>query len=124
MNIVVEQFANFLNTLDWMYIFSFILITYVIQYYKLPELISKGIQSILKNKYQVPTIRNRYQVLIIGFIYGVLIFFVRGYDLEKVLNLSLSFFLATTFHKFLLELVFERFFPKKVLDISNDQDLI
>jgi Mn2+/Fe2+ NRAMP family transporter len=111
MEIVMEQFANFLNTLDWVYIFSFILITQAIMYYRVPQFIGRGTGI---------KIRNRYQVLIIGLIYGIIVFFVRGYDLPKVLSLFISFLLATTFHKFLLESVFEKIFPKKVIETPKD----
>ncbi|WP_027395140.1 hypothetical protein [Aquimarina latercula] len=111
MEIVLEQFTNFLNSLDWAYIFSFMLITYVINYYKIPEFIGRGLGIKL---------RNRYQVLIIGFIYAVIVFFLRGYDLSKVLCLFISFLFATAFYKFLIQVVVERFLPKKKIEIPKD----
>ncbi|TPN87120.1 MULTISPECIES: hypothetical protein [Aquimarina] len=111
MEIVLEQFTSFLNSLDWAYIFSFMLITYVINYYKIPEFIGKGLGIKL---------RNRYQVLIIAFIYAVIVFFIRGYDLSKVLCLFISFLFATAFYKFLLQVVVERFMPKKKVDTPKD----
>ncbi|WP_298546122.1 hypothetical protein [uncultured Aquimarina sp.] len=107
MEIVLEQFTNFLNSLDWAYIFSFMLITYVINYYKIPEFIGRGLGIKL---------RSRYQVLIIGFIYAVVVFCIRGYELSKVLCLFISFLFATAFYKFLLQVVVERFLPKKTTE--------
>lgn len=111
MKIILEQFTNFLNSLDWAYIFSFMLITYVINYYKVPELIGKGLGIKLK---------NRYQVLIIGFVYAVIVFLIRGYDLSKVLCLFISFLFATAFYKFLLQVVVERFIPEKKVETPKD----
>ncbi|WP_035085302.1 hypothetical protein [Aquimarina latercula] len=104
MEIVLDQFTNFLNTLDWAYIFSFMLLTYVINYYKIPEFVGRGLGIKL---------RNRYQVLIIGCIYAVVVFCIRGYELSNVLCLFISFLFATAFYKFLLQVVVERFLPKK-----------
>ncbi|QKX04128.1 hypothetical protein HN014_04140 [Aquimarina sp. TRL1] len=111
MEIVLEQFTIFLNSLDWAYIFSFMLITYLLNYYKVPEFIGRGLGIKL---------RSRYQVLIIGFIYAVIVFFIRGYELAKVLCLFISFLFATAFYKFILQLIVERFIPDKKVETSKD----
>ena len=103
MDIVLTQFTNFMNALDWFYIFSFILITYVIQYYQIPQFIGRGLELQLK---------NRYQVLLIGVVYAILVFFMRDYDVKGIGTLIISFFFATVFHKFLLEVLLERIVPK------------
>lgn len=114
MEIVLEQFTIFLNSLDWAYIFSFMLITYLLNYYKVPEFIGRGLGIKL---------RNRYQVLIIGFIYAVIVFFIRGYELSKVLCLFISFLFATAFYKFILQVIVERFIPEKKVESTNDNIL-
>lgn len=109
MEIVLEQFTNFMNTLDWVYIFSFILITYVVQFYKVPELLGNALELRLPKKYQV---------VLIGLVYAIIVFFARGYDLTKIFCLSISFCFATVFHKFLLEVLVDRFLPN-----SQEYDL-
>lgn len=111
MEIVLQQFTNFMNSLDWVYIFSFILITYVLQYYKVPEFIGSGLGIKLQKKYQV---------LLIGLVYAVIVFFVRGYEVSKVLCLFISFFFATVFHKFLLEVIFEKYLPKMNTSVEEE----
>ena len=114
MRIVLEQFADFMSSLDWVYIFSFIILTHTMNYYKVPELIGKGIGV---------SIRNRYQVLIFGVVYAILIFFVRGYDSSKILSLTISFCIATVFHKFLMQMLLDRFLPRKKKEVQKDEFL-
>ncbi|WP_025663280.1 hypothetical protein [Aquimarina megaterium] len=111
MEIVMEKYSEFLNALDWVYIFSFILITQAIKYYKLPEFIGNGTDIRLK---------NRVQVAIIGLVYGVIYFFVRDCELSQLLWIPVSFIFATGFHKFLFEFAFDKFLPKKKVDTSNE----
>ena len=104
MEIILDQFANYLNTLDWVYIFSFILITYLIRYYRIPSFIGRGLGIKL---------RYRYQVLIIGGIYGMILFFARDYDLKGVELLLQSFLMAIVVHKFFIEILIDKIFPGK-----------
>ena len=114
MKIVLHQFAQFMDSLDWIYIFSFILFAYAFNYYQIPQWIGRIVNI---------TIRKRYQVLIFGFLYAVIIFFTRGYDASKILSLTISFCFATVFHKFLVQLVLDRFLPRKPKETPNDEVL-
>lgn len=105
MEVVFSQFTNFLNQLDWMYIFSFMLITYMLNYYKVLEYLGQQLGV---------TLQKRYQVLLIGVVYAAFVFFIRGYALNKVLTLFTSFLFATGFYKFLLQTLVERFIPHSV----------
>ncbi len=109
----MENKLNFLNALDWVYIFTLILITYLLEYYKVSEWIGNGLFKI----------RTRFQVLIIGFVYAVIVFLIRGYDLPKIECLFMSFLFATAFHKFLLQVFIEKFFPKKKAETSKEDPL-
>jgi hypothetical protein len=104
MEAVFQNIIGYLNALDWGYIITFILISYAINYYKVTQWIVNGLGI---------SIRTRYRVLIIGIVYAVFIFFIRGYRLMGVERLLQSFVFAVVFHKFILELLLERIFPKK-----------
>ncbi len=114
MDIVIDQFFQFLNALDWVYIFSFMLITYAIQYYRIPVYIGNGLGI---------RIRKRYQVLLIGFLYGSITFFVRGYQEIQLLWLFISFLFAVTTYKFLFQIIVERFLPTKKTNHSSTDEL-
>ena len=48
-------------------------------------------------------VRTRYRMLLLGLIYGTLIYFVRGYTLDTVEILFQSFLFALVFHKLLVQ---------------------
>lgn len=103
METLFMNITNYLNTLDWMYILTFILIGYIINYCKLTDLFTKWIKI---------RIRTRYRVALIGGVYGVIIYFIRGYQLTEIEILFASFVFAVVFHKLLIEILVNRFFPK------------
>ncbi len=104
METVFQNIAGYLNSLDWGYILTFILISYGINHPTFRAFIINGLGI---------TLKTRYRVLIVGVLYGVLIFFLREYALSGIEILFQSFVFALVFHKLIIELVIERFFPKK-----------
>ncbi|TGV03642.1 hypothetical protein [Flavivirga rizhaonensis] len=102
---ISQQILDYLSSLDWAYILTFILIAYSINQYKITDWLSK----VLKIK-----IQTRYRVLLIGLIYGIFLFFIRGYTIEKVERLLQSFVFSMVFHKLILETILNKFFnPNK-----------
>ncbi|WP_062062681.1 hypothetical protein [Aquimarina longa] len=104
MEALYQNIIKYINTLDWAYVITFILLSYAINHYKVTEWIANGIGI---------TIRTRYRVLIVGVIYGIIVFFARDYTLQRVEHLLQSFVFAIVFHKFIIEILVERVFPKK-----------
>lgn len=103
---IFEQMANYISSLDWAYILTFILIAYGLNHYKVTDWFYK-----LTNL----KIRTRYRVLIIGVLYGILLYFIRGYSIKKVECLLRSFVFAMVFHKLLLEIILNKIVtPKNV----------
>lgn len=101
---ILAQFIKYVNGLDWSYIFTFIVITYGLNHYKATSFFYK----VFKLK-----IATRYRVLIIGFVYGVALYFIRGYQLRMIESLLQSFAFALVFHKLLLEKFINRLFQTK-----------
>ncbi len=103
MEILFDTITNYLNTLDWMYILTFILIGYLVNYCKLTILITKWAKI---------RIRTRYRVAIVGGLYGMILYFIRGYSYREIETLLASFVFALVFHKLLIEVLVNRFFSK------------
>ena len=102
---ILQQIVNYLSSLDWAYIVTFILIAYSINQFKIAD----WLYYVTKIK-----VRTRYRVLIIGLFYGIFLFFIRGYTIEKVEGLLQSFVFSMVFHKLILETILNRFFtPNK-----------
>ena len=101
---VVFQFADYINSLDWSYIFTLILIVYVLN-------------SVLAKKlyYKVfgLKISTRYRVLFIGILYGIAIYFIRDYTIGEIEKLLQSFIFTMVFHKLLIDKVV-RFFSQSL----------
>lgn len=91
---IIAQIKNYMTTLDWQYIITFIIICYGINHYKVKEGLQKatGTQT-----------RTRYRVIIIGIVYGAGLYFLRGYKMQHIENLFQSFIFALVFHKFIVE---------------------
>lgn len=111
MEALLEHITNYLNILDWAYILTFILLSYCMNHCRVTAFLANGLGI---------KVRTRYRVLITGMIYGIVIFFIRGYDLSKVECLFQSFVFAMVFHKLLVETLVERFFPKKSVKTPKD----
>lgn len=94
LTVIITHIENYMNGLDWKFIITFIIICYGINHYKIKEGLKKvtGTQT-----------RTRYRVIIIGVIYAVALYFLRGYELQQIENLFQSFIFALVFHKFIVE---------------------
>lgn len=91
---IISHIQNYMTSLDWSYIITFIIICYGINHYKVKEGLQKatGTQT-----------RTRYRVIIIGVVYAIGLYFLRGYKLQQIENLFQSFIFALVFHKFIVE---------------------
>ncbi|HEY9084018.1 MAG TPA: hypothetical protein VIN73_11840 [Vicingaceae bacterium] len=89
-----NQITTYVSGLDWTYIITFIIIAYGCNHHKVKGGIKTvtGVQS-----------KTKYRVAFIGLLYGVALYFIRGYQLEKVECLFQSFVFALVFHKLILE---------------------
>jgi hypothetical protein len=91
---IISHIQNYMTSLDWSYIITFIIICYGINHYKVKE----GLQKATGTE-----TRTRYRVIIIGVLYAVGLYFLRGYNREHIENLFQSFIFALVFHKFIVE---------------------
>ncbi len=91
---IIVQIKNYMAGLDWQYIITFIIICYGINHYKVKQGLQKAIGA---------QTRTRYRVVLIGILYGIGIYFLRGYKLNQIENLFQSFIFALVFHKFIVE---------------------
>lgn len=91
---IISSIENYISGLDWSYIITFIIICYGINHYKIKE----GITSATGKQ-----TRTRYRVVLIGLVYGIILFFIRGYKLSQVETLLQSFIFALVFHKLVIE---------------------
>ena len=97
MTSIIDHLIHYVSGLDWGYIMTFILLSHLIN------------QSLVKGWFFKMTnvkIRTRYRVLIIGIAYGVVVYFLRGYTLNKLECLFESFVFAMVFHKLVVERLF------------------
>lgn len=93
----IEYLFDYLTSLDWGYIITFILISHLVNQTK----IITWFYKVTKIK-----IRTRYRVLLIGIGYGILVYLLRGYDISKIECLFQSFVFAMAFHKLVVERLF------------------
>jgi hypothetical protein len=89
-----NQITNYVTSLDWAYIITFIVIAYGFNHRKVKD----GIQKVTKVRSH-----TKYRTAFVGLLYGVGIYFVRGYSLEKIEVLFQSFIFAIVFHKFIID---------------------
>lgn len=101
---ILSHISNYLNSLDWSYILTFIVIAYGLNHYKATDFF----YEVLKIK-----MATRYRVLIVGLIYGIALYFIRGYEIKMIECLLQSFAFAMVFHKLLLEKFLNRIFQTK-----------
>ncbi len=107
MQTIIHQISNYITQLDWGYMLTFILLVYAISNLKL-------IKQWRSNK----KLSQRYLVLLIGVIYGIILFFIRGYDTSKIEVLLQTFVFALVFHKLLIDRLVGMVFHQK-----NKQDV-
>ncbi len=91
---IIAHIQSYMTSLDWQYIITFIIICYGINHYKVKEGLQKATGT---------HTRTRYRVIIIGILYGISLYFLRGYKLQQIENLFQSFIFALVFHKFIVE---------------------
>ncbi len=108
MQTIIEQITEYLMSLDWSYILTLILIIYGISNLKFVKKIRENL-----------SFPQRYQVLIIGILYAVIIFLVRGYSIEKVENIFQSFVFTLVFHKLIVDKLITGIFKTSSLKIDN-----
>ena len=101
---ILVHISNYFNSLDWAYIFTFIVIAYGLNHYRSANFF----YDLFRLK-----IATRYRVLIIGVIYGITLFFLRGYEVQRIECLLQSFAFALVFHKLLLEKFLNKIFKTK-----------
>ncbi len=89
-----NQLTAYVSGLDWAYIITFIVIAYGFNH----TTIKGGLKKLTKI-----TSKTKYRVAIIGLLYGVALYFIRGYTIEKIECLFQSFVFALVFHKLILE---------------------
>lgn len=109
-----NQIISYVTTLDWSYILTFIVIAYGFNHFKVKE----GIHRVTRIKSS-----TKYRVALIGLLYGVTLYFIRGYTLEKVECLFQSYVFAFVFHKLIIEGIM-RFIGNKVLPGKIGKHLI
>ena len=91
---ITANIQNYMTSLDWSYIITFIIICYGLNHYKVKEGLQKATGS---------QVRTRYRVILVGVLYAVVLYFLRGYTLPQAENLFQSFIFALVFHKFIVE---------------------
>ena len=91
---IIANIQNYMTSLDWSYIITFIIICYGLNHYKVKEGLQKATGS---------QVRTRYRVILVGVLYAVVLYFLRGYTLPQAENLFQSFIFALVFHKFIVE---------------------
>lgn len=94
LTLIITNIQNYISSLDWPYIITFIILCYGMNHYTLKSGLKKGTGTRL---------RTRYRVVIIGLIYGVALYFLRGYQPSHIENLFQSFVFALVFHKLIVE---------------------
>jgi hypothetical protein len=104
---ILQQISNYLNSLDWAYILTFIVIAFGLNHYRAKDFF----YEIFKIK-----IATRYRVFIIGLVYAIALYFIRGYQLKMVERLLQSFAFALVFHKLILDKLLIRLFQTKSKD--------
>jgi len=106
---ILQQIGNplvlYMSNLDWSYILTFIIIAYAIN-----TLWKKQKKNNSKKKS-----RKRYRTALIGILYAIVLYFIRGYNFLKIETLFQSFVFAIAFHKFIIEgimqYIIKTFFP-------------
>jgi len=101
---IINQIIHYLNSLDWSYIFTFILLAYAINKTKI---LNWGFKL---TRIKIPT---RYRVLLVGVLYAIVLFYIRDYPLNKVECLLQSFVFAMVFHKLIIDKIIKQIFQLK-----------
>ena len=86
--------TQYITSLDWSYIITFILLAYGTNQPKVRGFFYKVFRFRLK---------TRYRTLIVGVIYGVILFFIRGKDTRQIEELFKALLFAMIFHKLMID---------------------
>jgi len=89
-----RQITHYVVQLDWAYILTFIIIAYGINQSSITDKIYEKIKIRLHKKYRT---------FLIGFIYGIVLFFLRDYRINQIESLLQSFIFAFVFHKMIID---------------------
>lgn len=91
-----NQITKYIINLDWAFIFTFIIIAYGVNNYKVKASLLKATH--IKS-------RTRYRTALIGLVYAIILYFIRGYDISKIESLFESLVFAIVFHKLIIETI-------------------
>lgn len=94
LTLIISNIQNYMVSLDWSYIITFIILCYGINHYKVKE----GLQKVTGTQ-----TRTRYRVILVGLVYGIILYFLRSYTIQHIENLLQSFIFAMVFHQLILE---------------------
>ena len=106
---ITGQIVGYIEGLDWSYIVTFILLSYILNHSKVTAKIRRFIKI---------TCRTRYRVAFVGLLYGVIIWFIEGTSTEHGEILFQSFVFALVFHKLIIDLLVRRILN---LNTTNDE---
>lgn len=96
---ILKHLIHYLTSLDWAYIFTFIIIAFGLN----QKAVTDWLAEVTRIK-----IKTRYRVLIVGILYAILIYFIRETKLHRIEILIQSFVFALVFHKLILETLLNR----------------
>ena len=113
MSWVVSQMTQYITSLDWSYIITFILLAYGTNQPKVRGFFYKVFRFRLK---------TRYRTLIVGVIYGVILFFIRGKDTRQIEELFKALLFAMIFHKLMIDQIVN-FFSGGFRKLSGDKSI-
>lgn len=99
---IMGQMIQYVISLDWSFIITFILMAYVLNQPNVKGFLYKVFKFRMK---------TRYRTLITGVIYGVILYFLRGRDPNQIEELFRALLFAMIFHKLMIEQVVN-FFSK------------
>ena len=105
---ILEIIWNYLSSLDWVFILTYILLCSLVT--------RDGIVSWLPDTLRVPLIKvsKTWRVLLVGIVYAGITYWIRGYTgRAPVENLASSLIFTLVFHKAILQLLY-RYIDKKL----------
>lgn len=100
-----HQVTDYVAGLDWPYILTFTVIAYGLTHWCLKN----GWKAVTRRRS-----RTKYRIAVVGLLYGIALFYIRGYALQKVESLLASYAFALLFHELIIEGVM-RFLGRNVL---------
>lgn len=110
---ILHQLSAYISALDWMYIFTFIIIAYWLN------------RRAQRRRYirMSRRLRTRNRVALVGITYGIALYFLRGYSPGDAEKLLASFVFALVFHKLILDQVLG-FLKRRLTGISDRRDKV